>query len=397
MNLINKKTLVVLCVAIGLTACSSKEIDESLRVADLPEVESEFKPKVEWRKSIGSTGGKFSRIKPVIAYDKVYTASRIGDVATFDQATGKKLWSFDLTDIEDERGFFGNRESALLNGSPEVGANKVFYGSENGILFCLDAQTGEFLWQSSVKGEIIASPAYGENIVVVNTSAGLIKAFNADTGETLWQVEQDVPPLTLRGISTPIISNGGVIVGSSNGMLSVYLTENGQAGWAVEVGEASGSTELERVIDLDSKPVVVFDKIYAISARGNLVAVETRTGRILWQRKYSSYRQITVDSSTIYLTDVKGHVYAVDRLDGEEKWGQLSLTNRQVTGPAVIENHVVVGDFKGYLHWLDKESGELVAQYRLDGSSVYTTPTVKDGLIYAQSEDGDLKVISTPN
>ena len=169
-------------------------------------------------------------------------------------------------------------------------------------------------------------------------------------------------------------------------------------GWIIfeEVGEYSGPTELSRVIDVDAAPVIYAGTVYSISARGNLVAIELQTGRLLWKRKYSSYRQLAVTSDTIYLTNVKGHVYAVDRVNGLEKWSQLSLTNRTVTGPALTDKYLVVGDYEGYLHWIDRQSGEIVSRYNIDGSGVYATPTVKNNILYVQSRDGDLEAIATP-
>ncbi len=166
----------------------------------------------------------------------------------------------------------------------------------------------------------------------------------------------------------------------------------GQLKW----GEPTGSTELERVIDVDSAPVVFGDKVYAVSSRGNLVAIELKSGRILWKRQYSSYRQISIYRNTIFLTNVRGHVYAIDRLNGIERWSNLELANRGVTGPAIIDGYVVVGDFEGYLHWLDQETGEIVARHEVDSSGIHATPTVVDNIIYSQSRDGDLQAIATP-
>lgn len=390
------KKIAVTCLVIGLAACSSSDDDERTRVADLPEVKSSFEPKVLWSKSLGGSDHYFSRIKPYVAYGKVFSASRAGDAVAYDVETGKQVWQIDLSNIDGKRGFFDARQSALLNGGPIAGSKKVFYGSENGILYALDAETGKLLWQANVQGEIVAAPAYDNNVVVVNTVSGILKAFDANNGETLWQVDQDVPPLTLRGISAPAIAPGAVIVGTSTGMLNVYLIEKGQPAWSAEVGEPTGSTELERVIDVDSKPIIFGDRVYAISARGNLVAIDIRSGRVVWQRQYSSYRQLSIDGNTIYLTDVKGHVYAVERVNGLEKWSQIALTNRQVTGPAVLDDYIVVGDFEGYLHWMNKETGNFVAQSHVDGSGIYATPTVSDNVLYVQSRDGDLEAIQAP-
>lgn len=381
----------------GISACSSTDEEEDAnKIAELTEIEQKFEPKVIWSESVGSgVKSYFSRIKPTIAYGKVFTASREGDAFALDQATGKELWSVDLSDLDNNRGFFEGRVPILLNGGPIAGINRVFIGSENGDVFALDAETGELAWQNEIKGEVIAAPAIDSGVLVVNSASGILKAFNASNGEEVWSVVQDVPALTLRGTSTPVMAGGGVLVGTAAGELTVYILEKGQQGWTAEVGEPTGATELESVVDVDIAPVVYGDKAYAVSSRGNLVAVELRTGRILWKRKYSSYRQISIDGNTIFLTDLKGHVFAIDRNNGLERWGQLSLTNRGVTGPTVDGDYVVVGDYQGYVHWLDQETGDIVARHYVDGSGIFTEPSVEDGVVYAQTRAGNLQAIKS--
>ena len=150
------------------------------------------------------------------------------------------------------------------------------------------------------------------------------------------------------------------------------------------------------MIDVDSAPVIFGDKIYSISSRGYLVSIELRSGRILWKRQYSSYRQLTIRGNDIYFTTNEGYVYCVSRLDGLERWVNLDLLNRGVTGPAAIGSYLLVGDYEGYLHWLDQETGNIVARHHVDGSGIHATPTVLDDMIYSQSRDGDIEAIKTP-
>jgi len=393
-----KKALVILLLSSSLFACSSNDDeDASTKIAELSDLENAFDVEVLWGRSVGDgVSDYFSRIKPIVAYNKVYSASRMGDVIAFDKESGKEVWKVDLSDINNERSFWDSRLSALVAGGPVAGLNKIFLGTENGDVFALDAETGELVWQAKIRGEVITPPAIDSGILVVNSASGLLKGFDANTGEELWKAQQDVPALTLRGISTPVIASGGVVVGSGKGEVGVYILDNGQAGWTSEVGEATGSTELQRVIDVDSAPVVFGDKIYSISARGNLVAIELKSGRISWKRQYSSYRQIAVYRNDIFITNTSGHVYALNRINGIERWSNLELTNRSVTGPVVVDKYVVVGDFEGYLHWLDQETGEIVSRHEVDSSGIHSTPTVVDDVLYTQSRDGDLEVIITP-
>ncbi|WP_019028394.1 outer membrane protein assembly factor BamB [Colwellia piezophila] len=393
-----KKVLTIILLSSSLLACSSNDDeDPSTKVAELSNLDNAFDVEVIWERSVGDgVADYFSRIKPIVAYGKVYSASRMGDVVAFDQQSGKRAWLADLSDINNERSFWDSRVSALVAGGPIAGLNKIFLGTENGEVFALDAETGELVWKAKIKGEVITAPAIDSGVLVVNSASGIMKAFDANTGEELWKVEQDVPALTLRGISTPVIASGGVLIGSGKGELGVYILEKGQAGWTTEVGEATGSTELQRVIDLDSAPVVFGDKIYAISARGNLVAIELQSGRILWKRQYSSYRQIAVHRNDIFITNTQGHIYALNRINGIERWSNVELTNRGVTGPAVVDSYIVVGDFEGYLHWLDQDTGEIVSRHKVDSSGIHTTPTVSGDVLYSQSRDGDLQAIVTP-
>jgi len=394
---INKKLLAVVLLSSTLFACSSTDDEDKNSIAELPEITQQFEPEMIWEKSVGNgVSDYFSRLKPAIAYDAAYSASRGGDVYAFDLKNGKQLWHTDLSHLDHSAGFFSAHKSARLSGGVLAGVNKIFIGTEDGEFYALNAKTGDLAWKGKVKGEIIALPDIDNGVVVINTVSGVLKAFDADNGNEVWEVDLEVPPLSLRGTSPPVIAAGGVLVGTASGELSVYILENGQAGWSTQIGEATGSTELERVIDVDSAPIVFGDKIYAISSRGHLAAIDLRSGRIIWERQYSSYRSMTLDGNNIFITDVKGHVYSIDRVNGLEQWSQLSLTNRGVTGPVVVDDYVVVGDFEGYLHWLNSETGDIVAQYHVDSSGIYATPVVHNDIIYTQSREGSLQAIKTP-
>ena len=387
-----------------LSGCESTEEELETTAAELKPINSEMNIDVKWRADVGNGVGKFfSNLSPVVVGDTIFAASREGEVIAFDKNTGKKLWHQDIRENPPtllSRIMFEPVETAKLSGGLTSAYNNLYMGTEDGYVVALSQESGDVLWRAEVKGEIVSAPAAGEGWIAVSTTSGHIAALHPDSGEIRWQLSTDVPALSLRGTSSPVIANGGVLSGTATGKLTVVLLEQGIQAWEESIATVQGSTELERLVDADSKPVVQGTTVYAIAYNGNLSAVDMMSGRTLWKREYSSYRNLSMELNTLYLTDAKGSVIAVDASNGIEKWTNSDLYNRHLTTPIVYKNQIVVGDFEGYFHFIDKTSGRIVARYQhfngwnsaSEGSQAQ--PVVSDNTLYVQNRDGVLTALS---
>ena len=290
-------------------------------------------------------------------------------------------------------------ETARIGGIA-VADKHVFIGTENGYIAALDAESGELVWEASIPGEILAAPAADEGILVVNTGAGSLFGFNTRTGEQKWRHEGDTPPLTLRGISGPVASNGGAIIGTPTGKVQVNLIDSGVLAWETAIAKPTGATELERIVDIDTTPVLFGGTIYTVSFNGTLAAVELRSGRVIWKREYASFRNLNIDGNRIFVVDNNSNVYALDRRNGVELWSQSSLKQRSLTAATPIGDHVVVGDNWGFLHWIEQETGQVVARLDVGGDddddSIYVEPIKVDGRIVAVTRSGVIASVSMP-
>ena len=242
----------------------------------------------------------------------------------------------------------------------------------------------------------MAPPVESGGMLVVNTLSGKVYGLNSATGAEVWRYDDAVPPLTLRGLGIPAIENGGVFFGTSDGRLNALFLDRGFQIWEERITQPAGSNDLERMTDVDADVIVSTDTIYAVAYNGDLIAAELRSGREKWKRPYSSYQGMVMDGFQLYLSGSKSYVYAIDRRDATELWANLKLENRQITTPAYVGRYVVVGDFEGYLHWLDAVNGEFVARMEVDSSGLYTAPIVVGNIMYVQARDGDLYAIETP-
>ncbi|MCG9737647.1 outer membrane protein assembly factor BamB [Shewanella insulae] len=390
------KTLLACSLSLGLlSACSSNDVEEE-PVSPLPQIEASVFPEVSWSTSVGSgVGDYYSKIRPAVRYGKLFVMDRYGEVTAYDEATGEQVWSLEISSWFKE-GALSKNKGARLSSGITAARNKVFFGGESGLLGAVDAETGDMVWHVTAGGELLSAPTVGEDVVVVHTSTGGLEAYNVDDGEKLWVYESKLPTLTLRGTGSAAYEAGGFFVGTADGKIAVVVKSNGQAAWEQPIYTPKGGNEFTRMADVDMKPLIVGENIYAVSYNGNLVSMELRTGRVVWSRKYSSFNELASAGLNLYLVDDHGRVYAVDKRNGLESWSNSELTNRELTSPVVFKDYLVVGDFEGYLHFIDRTSGKLVGRVEVDSSGLFSQPLVIDDKIYVQSRDGKVARITLP-
>lgn len=402
---------IALTATLSLAGCATVSDwfadDEELEFRRLEPIQAQFQPTIAWSQEVGDgVSHYFSRLTPAVAYGKVFAASRQGQVAAFDQASGERSWRKNFAQ-RDDSGYTGwltsmwsDGISAKIAGGLSVAYETLFFGTEHGDVYALDVNTGETKWSVKVAGEVLAAPAIDEGVVVVNTGSGLLFALDASSGEQLWQYESDVPALSLRGISGPAASNGGAIVGTASGKLAVNIIDSGQTVWEQVISAPSGATELDRIVDIDSQPLVLDGVIYVISFDGTLAAVELRSGRIIWKREYRSYRRLSLVGNRLFVVDVNSNVYSLDRRNGVEQWSQGKLKGRSLTAATPVGDYIVVGDHYGFLHWLNQEDGALVARLEVGGDdedeSIFAEPVADGKVLYTMTRDGVLVAVTTP-
>ena len=286
--------------------------------------------------------------------DRVYVANAKGKVSALQQQDGKVIWSKPLG-------------VSMLSG-PKYDDGVLYVGSE-ARLYALDANSGEILWVAKVSSEILSDPTVSGSHIFLQTIDEKLYALDKKSGEKIWVNSREVPALTLRGTSSPVVINQRVIAGFADGKLAAFDVNAGDRIWEVTVAVASGRTDLQRMVDIDGLLKAGNNEIYVVSYQGRIAAISAQNGEAIWSREMSSYTGVALDKQQLYVTDAGGHVWAIDRGTGATLWRQDGLENRDVTGPVVFEDMVVIADGAGWVHWLSKEDGGFVS--RKDLSRVY--------------------------
>jgi outer membrane protein assembly factor BamB len=381
------KSLSHVLLVISLAGCISAnpmrwiESEKSaMPPAELTEQVNSIQPRVLWKSSIGSgADDKLLKLVPAIQDGKVYVANANGEVEARNAASGAVLWRVD-TDTP-------------ASGGPGVGEGLVLVGTRDAEVLALNSSNGQLRWRARVSSEALSVPRAAMGIVVVHTLDGRLTALDAASGAERWVYYHDVPVLSLRGNSSPVIRGSSVICGFANGKIASLDLISGNLNWEVTVGVASGRTELDRMTDIDADPLVVGDRVYVVTFQGDLAAISLTDGTVLWRRKLSSYSGLGGGSGQLYVTDAKDHVWSFDPGSSNSLWKQSKLQYRRLTAPIPFQGYVVAGDYEGYLHWLKPEDGSIVARTRLGSSAITATPQAVGNRLFVYGDGGDFAAI----
>ena len=372
-----------------LSGCSLFSGEEDVvKMSPLPKVENQFEPEKVWSTSVGNGIGDFySNLHPAWQDGNIYAADRRGTVKAVNADDGKEVWSVDLSE---KTGFFSSTRPALLPGGLTVDGAHVYIGSEKAQVFALNTSDGSIAWQSKAAGEVLSRPVVSDGLVLVHTSNGQLQAMNETDGAVAWTVNLDMPALSLRGESAPAVAFGAAIVGGDNGRVSAVLMKEGQLIWQQRISQATGATEIDRLSDVDTTPVIVNGVVYALAYNGNLTALDLRSGQIMWKRELGSVHDFIVDANRIFLVDQNDRVVALNADGGVTLWTQSDLLHRNLTSPVLYNGYLVVGDSEGYMHWINTDDGRFVAQQKMDSSGFQTEPVVASDKLLIQAKDGTL-------
>ncbi|WP_237386049.1 outer membrane protein assembly factor BamB [Xenorhabdus sp. Sc-CR9] len=380
-----RKTLLVgLVASVLLAGCSSEQ--DTVEMSPLPKIENQFNPRVVWDKSVGNgIGHYYSRLSPAWQGSTVYVADRDGVVKALDIDSGKELWA---TNLSEKTGFLSSNLPALLSGGLTVFDDRLYVGTEKAKVIALDTENGKVEWESTVAGEALSRPVVESGLVLIHTGNGMLQALKETDGSIVWSVNMDTPPLSVRGESAPAVAYGAAVVGGDNGRISAVLLSQGELIWQQRISQVTGSTEIDRLNDVDMTPVISDNVIYAIAYNGNLVAMDMRSGQIIWKRDLGSVNDMVVTDDNIFIVDQDDRILSLRKSDGVTLWAQSDLLHRHLTAPEMYNGYLVVGDSEGYLHWLNMADGKFVAQHKVDGSGLLSRPVVASDKLMVQAKDG---------
>ena len=309
----------------------------------------------EWSVSNGNDS-LYGRLIPVVYDGKVFFINSLGYISSVDLDTGKLVWSKDTQDV--------------VSSGLDVNFKTISYGTLDGNLVAIDYENGNEIWRSPTSSESLSPPVNSGSHIIIQTIDGRVAGYELKTGKRDWFHQTVLPSLTLRGTSRPFIDQGFIFTGFASGKIAMIYPDSGAIRLELPVTLNEGKSELERIVDIDGRSIIVNNLLVAASYQGNLTAINLRDGRPAWQEEISSVKDLTSNGNRIIAVDSKGLVKAFGTATGARIWEQEDLKLRKLTAPASISNLIAIGDFEGYIHLLNAQSGNFEGREKVSRNAI---------------------------
>ena len=345
----------------------------SRKPGPLPELAPSVTPEIAWQVPVGRAQLGFA---PLVTPTAIYAAAADGTLVRIDPSSGRQVW----------------RVSAGRTLSAGAGADAlaVIVGTDKGDVLAFSPDDGKALWSVKVGSEVIAPPKAAEGIAIVFSGDGRVYGLSTRDGATVWVYQRANPPLMVRNNAGAVIVRGGVFFGTAGGRLLALDLATGAVGWEATVATPKGATELERIADVTSLPVIDERTACAAAYQGRTACFDVVRGTPVWSRDIGSLGGIVTDARHVYVTDDAGAVHALDKSTGASVWKQDRLAARRIGGPQLVGDQVGVVDVEGWLHLISPVNGAYVGRIATDGSAATSQPAAIVGGALWQSTTGTL-------
>ncbi|WEV49261.1 outer membrane protein assembly factor BamB [Acinetobacter sp. ESL0695] len=380
MNKRFKIPFVLTLVAAALVGCSSnKPKVEKIKPNPLPKLVQAKTLHQVFSEHVSATN-KYDPLRLQIAVDNgtLFLIDPNKDTVEAFQGN-KRLWATRIAKYE------------TLSAGAVADSGMVIVGNQKGQLFALDQATGTVKWTSQLSGPIITPSHIQQGRVITVTNDGNVYAHDISSGQQLWTYRLPTVTLSLRGQAAPTqLDPNTVLIGTANAYVYGIDVVSGIPRLQRRVSVAEGSTDIQRLNDIDGDPVMMGQFMVTTSYQGQVTVTDLQQQQVVWSDNVSSNKRPQVTQDAVYVTTMDGKIIAYGLLTGEKLWENDQLLHRNLSNPVLFGSDLVVGDFDGALSLLDPSTGKIIGRSMTKGD--VTSLRVIDNQLYVSTQKGALSV-----
>ncbi|WP_410525789.1 outer membrane protein assembly factor BamB family protein [Rickettsia endosymbiont of Oedothorax gibbosus] len=325
-QLVTKQRLIIFLLPLMLTSCDliSKKIKNIVELTPRLSVETNeaiqvdsaktdiFSPEMLQNNEYTVTKHKIIA-EPIFKKAVVYTIDNKGNVSAFSMKDKAIIWSYNIST---------NKNDHYVGGGILYHNDKLYvtYGSR--FLVVLDSKSGHEIIRKELPDIIRIKPVLINNhTIIVQTVTNQILAINTEKLNFVWQHEGIIEILSSSYHVAPIVQNGYVIVNYNSGQILALESNSGKILWTNDLSSQQeiGLPNFEAAFIL-CKPVVNNSHLYIANSAGKIIKLDIMTGNILWQIKAYDVQSMSLAGNSLFVTNNAGQVAAISTEFGKVKF-----------------------------------------------------------------------------
>lgn len=382
------------------------------------------RPKAEWE---FRAGGAINR-KPAVHRKEVLFGANDGVIYCLNRMTGKMRWSYDTKKTESKafRHF----------STPYVTDGKLFIGSADSKVFCLDIKSSKLLFEFEADDWVRSAPVFKDNQFFFATLSGSLYGLEFAEGKVTEKFHQH---LGHHPVLADLALQDDKIVINDSDLWSYCVNTQGELLWKISLIESFMQDGHRIFTDqiagggyYQSKPTAANDIVYFGTPMRFVYAVDAHTGEEIWKHELGGsisgaptigegkifigqqggedefycldaktgekiwesnldwvWGSATYSDGMIYVPGIDGYAWALEAATGHVVW-KHPFSMMVCSEPAVEGDTVIFGSWDRYLKAFNKKTGELLWQYNgvISDSGL---GMIKDGRIYIKNKCIDVK------
>ena len=312
-----------------------------------------------WSRSIGAGSGDGRHVlaQPVVAQGRVYAMDAVGAVGAFALQDGSALWSV-ATRPEGEEDSSG--------GGIAFADGHLFAATGYAEALALDASSGAIVWRQPLSVPARGAPTVDSGRLYVATLDNKTYALDTADGSILWTHDSIEEQTALLGGASPAVAQGAAVSAYSSGEIVALKVENGRELWSDNLTVARRADFIAALADVQASPVVYDGRLYALSNSGRAGAIDMRSGRRIWNQHFGGLHMPWLAGTHLFAVTERGEVVAVEAATGAVRWvmplaryeDEEDRTGRiDWAGPVLAGGRLVLAGSHGEIVFLDPETG----------------------------------------
>ncbi|QBL93020.1 Outer membrane protein assembly factor BamB [Komagataeibacter saccharivorans] len=342
--------------------------------------------------ALGDSGRGIIQATPVVQNGRIFVADAQGVIRAYRWPGMHKLWEYNPK----PRKMLSNN----LGGGLTVDGDTLYIVDGVGQALAVSAETGKLKWRVNIQAPGRSAPTLVNGRLFFGTIDEHLYCVDAENGNILWSYAATSADTVIYGQPAPAVADGVVLAGFGSGDLVALRAEGGEVVWADTLGSTNGQEALIDFSCVHGMPVIVDGTAYAISTGSVLVAIDMRSGRRLWERGISGQNTPLVIGDWIFLVSMDEQVACLDRLSGHVRWitqlRQYENADKQKRG--IVWNGPILAGGKlvmisslpeNGVAIIDPAQGHIESLHALPGQ-VTTAPIIVDNLLLLMDNKGYL-------